>query len=132
MIDFEDFTKTLKGELPTNAMRLESYIGSTAHQILRDTKLPSKMTYRQLLAFIWKEQRNKISPANIPCFALAGVRDDETSDEYIELIDDNDLPFLVFDPCGIDCKYADVISRGILERKEVLTLWHQAEAHGDV
>jgi hypothetical protein len=126
LITFEEFCNSMRGELPNFSARLESYIGSTAHQLLKSTKFPTQMTYQQLIAFIWQEFRCKSSPMNIHCFSLAGVGFD--ADNFIQLCDENKLPYLIFDPCGSESRFTDVISKGIFTRKEVDKWLHRAEA----
>ena len=94
------------GDLPGGKYRMNKYIGSSARSIFEEYKIPSKLTYTELLAVIWATKRAKQSPVRMPAFSYASVW---AENGYLQLIDGSDMPYLVFDETGsLDSYYTPV------------------------
>lgn len=114
MFTFDEFLATLGGELPTEPKRMAHYIGATTHKLLTKWTLPKKMTYRQLLRFIWQEPKAKANPTKMQCFAFAGECADAKANEWYTLVDEADNPMILFDESGFGNNlYADPRDYGI-------------------
>lgn len=103
-IPFEALEVNALPYLPSGKLNIGHYLGATAHNIFESAKLSNWMTFRQLLAIIWKDYRAKQNPVRIPCFAFAAERGED--DEWIELQDGNNLPYLKFNPSGFNDFYS--------------------------
>jgi len=104
-IGFSAFADLMTPDLPRGILDIGHYIGATAHNIYQDVKISNLMTYRQLLELIWKERRTKQCPARMPCFAFAGI---DEGDGWVELTDDDELPYLVFSEQNLDGYYVEL------------------------
>lgn len=102
LIDFAQFSSLMLPRLPKGRLNIGHYLGATAHNIWATHDISNWMTFTELLALIWRDYRAKQNPLRIPCFAFAAERE---NDEWIEWLDDNDLPFVLFDPAGFDDFY---------------------------
>lgn len=98
-IAFDTYADYMTRDLPDDVLPLDSYIGAVARNVFRTHKVPTEMTYLQLLAIIWAEPRVKFSPSRMPCFAYAATWD-EGKGGWIQLVDEAGLPYLFFDPVG--------------------------------
>lgn len=107
VIDFDTFAEFFVPSLPEGEWPIDCYIGAKARDLFRDHKIPTKMTYEQLLAVIWSEPRLGFSPSRLRCFAYAG---EKTPEGWLKIVDDRGLPFLVFtrEECGTDEYYTEV------------------------
>lgn len=104
IVSFDEWA-TLFEDLPQGVHRLDSYIGATAHQVMRTHKVPSRMTYRELLMMIWSDPRIKSCPARLDCFSYAAKRDD--NNEWQQFIGDDGLPYLLFSRAGFTEYYSE-------------------------
>ena len=105
LIPFEAFEAKMLSSLPIGTLNIGHYLGATAHNIFENAKLSNWMTFRQLLGIVWQDYRAKQNPARIPCFAFAAERDEDN--EWVELQDDNGLPYLKFSPHGFTDYYSN-------------------------
>lgn len=106
LISFADFWAYFGPHLPDGEFALAHYIGTVAHSAMRgDDRMPAKMSFKDLLRRIWRDRRINQCPARLLCFAWAGRWD---GDGWIELVDDEGLPYLVFSAAGFDDYYTDV------------------------
>lgn len=71
LITFDDWWEIAKEYLPAGVHPLDHVIGSTAHDLFWEHKIPKHMTYRQLLGIIWQHPKCKAAPAGVKCFAYA-------------------------------------------------------------
>jgi DNA repair photolyase len=92
-VTFDDFLAFFGPQFPAGVHGIDSYLGATAHNLWHTHKVPTQMTYSQLLALIWQEPRIKVNPANSPAFAFASA-------DGIALQDERGLPILAFVPQG--------------------------------
>lgn len=106
LITFEQFQEQFPQALPAGQFRLGHYLGATAHNLWHSHRLSNWMTYTQLVALIWRDGRIKQSPVNIPCFAFAAEKNE--SGAWVQWLDDNNMPFVLFDPAGFDDYYCEV------------------------
>ena len=107
VLTFEDFAAFFVPWLPEGKWPISRYIAAKFHDFLNENRVPSSMTYRELLAIVWSEPRFGQCLARLPCFAYAGQR---TADGkgWVKYVDENGLPFLIFsrDECGFDDYFA--------------------------
>ncbi len=106
VIDFDQFADFMCAFLPKGEMPIDHYLGATAHTLWHTNKIPKRMTYRQLLSIVWSDLRIHRCPARMRCFAFQAERDSDGG--WIRITDNNDLPYLVFDPQGFDEYYTEV------------------------
>jgi hypothetical protein len=94
-ISFRKFADFMLPMLPPadEPMNILHYIGAKAHDLLAETKIPSMLSYKQLLAILWSEPRLGFSPVQMRCFAYAARWD---GDGWVQYVDDRGLPLLVF------------------------------------
>jgi DNA repair photolyase len=105
LISYQDFLDYMLPLLPQGKWGIDSYLGSTAHNIWWEKKVPPRMTFRELLGIIWIERRTRNCPVRMPAFAWAGRPEGEGWAQYV---DEQEMPFLVFDPDGFDDYFAHV------------------------
>ena len=108
LITFDEFAEVMTPHLPTGTMPIDAYLGSVAHNLWWETKIPPQMTYRQLLGIIWSNAKVKQCPARMPCFAWAAQWDATEPAGWIQLVDSERMPYLVFDPEGFGDYYTHV------------------------
>lgn len=93
-IAFEDYWQTVADSFPKGAdLPIDSYIGAVAHNVMWETKVPTRMSYRDLLELAWKDPKIRFSPVRSPAFAYAGRQD---PDGWRRYVDPKGSPFLVF------------------------------------
>jgi DNA repair photolyase len=107
VLTFDDFAEFFCPWLPEGKWPISRYIAAKFHDFLNENRVPSSMTYRELLAIVWSEPRFSQCLARLPCFAYAGQR---TADGkgWVKFVDERGLPFLVFnrDEKGFDDYFA--------------------------
>lgn len=91
VIWFDEYADFMCERLPQGVLSIAHYIGATAHNMYWKMKIPSRMTYRQLLGLCWQNPESRYCPARMPCFAYVKNGD-------AEVVDDNGLPLLAW--CG--------------------------------
>jgi DNA repair photolyase len=94
LISFDQFLEWARPQLPSGTWPIDSYFGSTAHNLWWTHKVPPQLTYAQVLALAWGEPRLSICPARLPAFAYAGKRRDDG--QWIAYVDEAGLPILVW------------------------------------
>lgn len=104
-LTFDELAARFVPGLPQGKLPLTHYIGAVAHNVLRTHRVPSLMTYRQLLSVVWQDPRIKFSPARMSCFAYAAERE---GDEWVEFVDGHDLRILAYCPHGTQDYYVEV------------------------
>ena len=77
LISFADFWSLMGKKLPAGTHALDHYIGATAHHLMTKHNVPKRMTYRQLLQFIWSQPATKQCPVKFPVFAFAAEKSDK-------------------------------------------------------
>lgn len=105
---FREFWDWASPHLPDGTHRLQSYIGSTAHQMLKTHDIPSRMTFKTLMKIIWSDPRHPRCPARSREFALLATDDsvvERRGGHVTSIVDDEDLPVLVFMPSGVETNY---------------------------
>lgn len=125
LLPFSTFADFFTGSVPTGTLPIDAYLGAVARNLWHTHKVPAQMTYRQLLAIIYKDMRVKSCPARLPAFAFAAVWDANAPEGWVQLIDAQGMPFLVFDPvghkdfyCAVDVPLSDL---GPLIKNETAT-----------
>lgn len=103
-LSFAQFADLLTPQLPTGTLPIAHYIGSVAHKVLNTFRIPSQMNFRQLLAVIWQEPAMKCCPVRTHCFAYLAERE---NDEWVELVDERSMRWVVFYPEGVLTYYAE-------------------------
>lgn len=99
LISFEEFAEFFCSKLPEGVLPIDSYLGAKAHDLWHHFQIPPQMSFRNLLAFCWREPRTKRCPAAFPSFAFAGVPD---GDGWNQVVDESGMPYMVFSPEGFD------------------------------
>jgi DNA repair photolyase len=102
VVGFEDVWALLEPGLPAGVGPLDSYLGSTAHNIWRDHKVPTQMSYKQLLALSWMEPRIEFCIPRSYSFAYALKA---AGDGYEPVLDDAGMPKAAFVPETTDAWY---------------------------
>jgi len=106
LLGFETYAEVMEHWLPGGVLPLAHYLGATAHQIWRTHEVPRNMTYRELLAILWQDPRAKQALVRMPNFAFAALRAGKS--DWIQLVDENEMPYVVFDPDGFETFYTEV------------------------
>lgn len=109
IIPFEMWYSVVGQGLPEGKYRMSKYIGASAMSLWETHNVPSKLTYADLLGVIWAVQRAKQSPVRMPSYAYASMK---AEDGWIQLVDNRDLPYLVFDKEG---GFTDYFTEAIVE-----------------
>lgn len=102
MISYDLWDGIVSQGLPDGRFRMSKYIGASAMSLWETHNVPSKLTYKELLGVIWAVQRAKQSPVRMPSFAHAALKGENG---WIQLVDDRELPYLVFDKHGAFTQY---------------------------
>mgnify|MGYP005842624373 CR=1 FL=1 len=97
LITFDEYARVMLAGLPDGVHALDQYIGSTAHTLCRQVRVPTRMTYREVLRVGWCYHEPKFSPVSLPCFAWAAQWDTATNG-WQRYVDATGLPLLVFRP----------------------------------
>jgi hypothetical protein len=95
-IDFDEFNEFFASQLPAGTWPIGHYVTCHKEGVV---EIPNRASYSEVLAVMFANLGVKSCPAKASCFAYAGRWD---RDGWLTLVDDEDLPFLVFDPCGFD------------------------------
>jgi len=105
LLTFPHWYESVK-DLPAGKYRMNKYIGASARSIFDEYQIPSKLTFTELLGVIWSTKRAKQSPVRMPNFSYASVW---AENGYLQLVDESDMPYLVFDETGsLDSYYTPV------------------------
>jgi len=91
LVTFDDFLGFFGPQFPDGVHAIDSYLGATAHNLWHTHKIPTTMTYAQLLALIWSEGRIKHNPVRSPAFAMASY-------DGAPIQDERGMPVMVFVP----------------------------------
>jgi hypothetical protein len=101
LIYYETWRDQILPWLPKGVWPIGQHIGAVAGPMFwsqaRDEKITNRMTYAQLLGYIWDYKESVICPVNVDCFAWAAYRD---GNEWGRWVDANNHPILVFEPKG--------------------------------
>jgi len=89
--------------LPTNAMPIAHYLGATSRDLWRRQKVPSTMTFNDMLKIIWNDPKTKYSPVKSPAFAYAATP--ASNGGWLQLTDEKQNPYLLFNKNGFDRYY---------------------------
>jgi hypothetical protein len=111
LIPFEVFATFMCDHLPSGVHPIDSYLGAVMHNLWWTHDVPPQMSYRQLLSVIWRQPKIKYSPVKLSCFAYAAQWDDGAEDGkpgWVVYVDQNDHPYLCFDPAGFADYYTHV------------------------
>lgn len=96
--DFRDF---FVPKLPKGIFGLREHLRAIRRaEALYTLGIPQQMSYEKLLYYCWRHPDTIYCPANIDCFAYAGDRIPGTKNRWIEILDDDKLPIIVFQPEG--------------------------------
>jgi DNA repair photolyase len=95
VVHFADFEQWSLDSLPFEgeSLNITHYVGATAREVVKERKLPSQITYSDLLRVVWQEPRMSGCPARVRCFAYAGRRNGAGWDGYV---DDGGMPVMTF------------------------------------
>lgn len=104
LIPFDEFADFMAPKFPAGKLPIDSYVGSTAHNLWWDKRVPPQMTFRQLLELFWRDLRTRQNPARWGCFAYAAKWD---GDGWLQYVDSRGLGYLLFDPEGFSDHYAE-------------------------
>lgn len=97
LITFAEYADFFLPHLPGGVYPLDQYIGSTAHTLFQQTRIPARMSYHEVLDLGWRQHAVKFSPVRIPCFAWA-AQWDERQQGWLRYTDADGRPFLLFTP----------------------------------
>jgi len=93
LVTLDDFLAFFGPQFPAGEYGIDSYLGAVAHNLWHTHAVPTTLTYSQLLALIWADGRIKLNPVRSPAFAMARLGG-------AALVDDRDMPVMVFLPDG--------------------------------
>jgi DNA repair photolyase len=93
VVSFDDFCDVLLPELPQGDYYTRDYLGSGNRELWRTYVVPTRGTYKELLAWAWKDPQVGNSPVRLPQFALPVVNDKVVVDEH-------EMPYLIFRVTG--------------------------------
>jgi len=109
MISFADFCAYFEPKLPSWSGNISHYIGAVARAVGREDrggqKLPATANYRDILRLIWQDRRIRQCPVRYECFGWAAERG---ADGWVQLVDEEGLPYLRFVPGGVSDYYTAV------------------------
>lgn len=105
LVSWAEFTDFFVPHLPPGTYPIDGYLGSTARQLWRTEQIAPQMTFEELLGILYRDPRCKLCPARLPSFAYAAQWD---GDGWIQLVDEQGMPYLVWSPSGHDDYYCDV------------------------
>jgi DNA repair photolyase len=102
LITFQDFWDYFKPHFPEGMYPIDSYVGAVGHNVWWTHHVPPQMTFRQLLALFYQESRLRQCPSRTLCFGYAAIWDNGEPEGWLQLIDENRMPYLVYtrDPEG--------------------------------
>jgi DNA repair photolyase len=107
-VHFAHFEQWALDALPFEgeALNITHYVGATAREVVKERKLPSQITYSDLLRVIWQEPRMSGCPARVRCFAYAGRKN---GTGWTGFVDDDGMPIMTFTarPEGFGEYYAE-------------------------
>jgi len=105
VVSFDDYANFFEPYFPTGTFNLGSYFRTTSYKFWKYNATSEHMTFRQLLAICWKYRETRYHPANHSAFSYAVVKEGK---DYVQLVDEQDMPIMVFDPDGFDELFIEV------------------------
>ena len=99
LIGRDEFVEYYASVLPTGPFPVSHYVGSSAVQVLRGPNPPRLRSFPDLLSLTFSDHRTKACPVRSPAFAYVAEWD-ASKRGWIQLIDENGAPYLVFSPTG--------------------------------
>lgn len=112
MLSFDQYASFMCGRLPYGMLPIQSYLGATSRGIWARHKIPEVMTYRDLLRYTWIDPWTKYSLVQSPAFAYAARWDATPPAGWVQMTDEADLPYLVFNQSG-RAGYYQPVERGL-------------------
>lgn len=110
-IYFAEFLDFFGDRLPLGEWRLREHLAAIVFRAaLNGLFIPQRMDYETLLCYIWEHKQTGISPVNCGAFAWAAEWEKQENGKHgwTQLVDDLNLPILVFQPEGTDSAFIDV------------------------
>lgn len=106
---FAEYYAVMEPFLPKGVFECGHYLGATAHNIFAASALNNYMTFKQLLSIIWKDHRTQQHPGRMYCFARAVSNiQSKTCEEWV---DEDKLPYFLYDPTFFDLPYCEVVEK---------------------
>lgn len=105
LVSFDDYWGVMSRGLPVGVHLIENYLRVPNRAAFLTHKIPARMTYRQLLQIAWADGRMWLSPSRFGCFGYAAERDGKG---WVSLVDENNLPYMVFKKTELNDFYAEV------------------------
>lgn len=112
LIGFEEFAAAMLPSLPHGVLPIDSYLGSTAHDLWHKRKIAPRMTYAELLEILWCEPSVSRSPARLPVLSYA-CEPTAVETEVVQLVDDAGRPYMMFSPDGFEFAHTVVELAGV-------------------
>jgi DNA repair photolyase len=107
ILHFSDYWALMGDRLPRGVWGLDSYLGANARQLWWQKRIPTDMTFRELLQIVWSEPTTPACPARNHLFAYLG-HTDGTTRGWTQYVDADDLPLLVYTPQGSERLWIDI------------------------
>ena len=99
IVSFEDFCSVMLPRLPQGEFYIRDFIGANNRELWKEYDVPTRGTFKQLLALVWGMPEMSHSPIGEDCFAYAGSVDGEQKTIFY---DKENLPYLFFASQGHD------------------------------
>lgn len=110
VITFDEFADFFCSRMPAGVLPIDSYLGALGSvDLYRKMRIPTQMTYRQLLSIMWRTPKTQQCPAKFPSFAYAGYRDTSgDGNGWVQVCDENEMPYMLFSREGFTDYWAPV------------------------
>lgn len=108
VITFDEFADFFCSRMPAGVLPIDSYLGALGSvDLYRKMRIPTQMTYRQLLSIMWRTPKTQQCPAKFPSFAYAGYASRD-GDGWVQVCDENEMPYMLFSREGFADYWAPV------------------------
>lgn len=97
IVTFENFCSVMLPRLPQGEFYIRDYIGANNRELWKEFDVPTRGTFKQLLALVWDIPDFAHSPIGEDCFAYAGSIEGDQHDIFV---DASGLPYLQFSSEG--------------------------------
>lgn len=97
IVSFDEFCHVMLPLLPTGEFYIRDYIGANNRELWETFDVPTRGTFKQLLALIWDMPEMGHCPIGEPWFGYAGHKNSTQSEIFV---DSQKLPFMIFSPSG--------------------------------
>lgn len=122
LIFWSEFRDYFVPQLPQGEYGLREHLTAvTVRQLFYGMHIPQRMTYEELLLWVWRCSVIPYCPGNVQCFGWAAeweLQSDNTHG-WTQLLDDDNLPIIIFRPRGTNrCLFTQYGSVETVEAQE--------------